>query len=100
MAKKDRVKPAFRRVFDHFEGPLDLAIATGESKQCVDYWLRIGFVPPVHALAVSMATGGKVSHVDLLMEAKREIERRRALREHERAQLKKAAAGSGEGQAA
>lgn len=79
------VKPVFRRALDCFETRSEFALQVGQTRQVVNYWVRIGYVPTEHALEVSRATGSKVSVLELLNEANRERMKVVALREQRKA---------------
>lgn len=84
MARRKReIGLAFRRVLACFDGnKAECARRIGvESRQVVDYWLKLGYIPARHALKASLATGNEVSVVELLHEAERFELKRAALQE-------------------
>lgn len=80
-----KLKPVFQRALDCFDTRAEFGRQIGETRQVVNYWCQIGYVPPAHALKVSNATAGKVAVMELLNEANREVTRLRVLRDQRKA---------------
>ena len=79
MARERKLLPEFRKALNCFETYSDFANAVGVSRQVVDYWLKIGHVPARYAVAVNAATNVPVNM--LVLEAKREYERKMLVRQ-------------------
>lgn len=90
-----KLKPVFARALDCFDTRVEFGRQVGETKQVINYWCQIGYVPPAHALKVSNATAGKVAVMELLNEANREITRLRVLRDQRKAAKELAAIEQG-----
>lgn len=86
-----RVQPVFQRVLDCFETKVQFAESVGQMRQVVNYWVRIGFIPPEHALEASRATGNRVGAIEILNEANRQMLKRKAVREELKARAQEAA---------
>lgn len=76
-----KVQPVFQRVLDCFDTKVAFAEAIGESRQAVNHWCRMGYIPAVHAMEASRATGNRVGVIEILTEANRQAIKARAIRE-------------------
>ena len=75
MARERKLLPAFRKALNCFETYTAFGDAVGVSRQVVNYWLKIKYIPSNYAVEVSKATNIPVEM--LVMEAQREYERRK-----------------------
>lgn len=85
MSELKKVRPVFQRVLDCFDTKVAFAEAVGQSRQAINYWCRIGFIPAEHALEASRASGNRVGAVEILAEANREALKAKAIRQQAKA---------------
>lgn len=64
-----KLGPVFRRVVEHFSTKTALGEAVGLDRRTINNWSIQGWIPAEWVMAVSAATGGRISVVELLHEA-------------------------------
>lgn len=90
-----KIGGAFERVLKCFDTKAEFGRVIGlKDRQLVQRWVEIGHIPLKWAVAASLATGGKVTPLEIINESNRALQQRSAKREA----MKEAAAARAQSQ--